>query len=68
MEKYELEKMFKASALASYNKDRTELLELEAVDENDVSFVAYLQAIIFGMIPREEFESWISYYQGKIKA
>lgn len=67
MEKYELEKMFKASALASYNKDRTELLSLEAVDENDVSFIAYLEAIVFGMIPKAEFESWISYYQKKVE-
>jgi len=64
--KHELEKEFKASALASYNKDRTELLGLEPVDENHISFVSYLEAIIFGMIPREEFESWISYYQNRL--
>lgn len=66
MEKYELEKMFKAKALASFNKDRIELCQLEAVDENDVSFIAYLEAIVFGMIPKAEFESWISYYEKKL--
>lgn len=66
MEKYELEKMFKAKALASFNKDRIELCQLEAVDENDVSFIAYLEAIIFGMIPRTELESWIEYYEKKL--
>ena len=65
--KHELEKEFKASALASYNQDRTELFGLEPVDENHISFVAYLEAIIFGMIPREEFESWISYYEKRVK-
>jgi hypothetical protein len=64
--KHELEKDFKAVALASYNKDRIELLGLEPVDENDISFVAYLEAIVFGMIPREEFESWIFYYERKL--
>ena len=68
LEKYELEKMFKAKALASFNKDRIELCQLEAVDENDISFVAYLEAIVFGMIPRTEFESWISYYEKKLVA
>ena len=64
--KHELEKDFKAVALASYNKDRKELLGLDPVDENHIAFVNYLEAIIFGMIPREEFESWISYYEKKI--
>ncbi len=68
MEKYELEKRFKALALASYNKDLKELTSLDPVDENHIAFVAYLEAIIFGMIPREEFESWISYYEGKLVA
>jgi hypothetical protein len=64
--KHELEKDFKALALASHNKDRKELLGLEPVDENHIAFVNYLEAIIFGMIPREEFESWISYYEKKV--
>ena len=64
--KHELENEFKALALASHNKDRIELCQLEAVDENDVSFIAYLEAIVFGMIPRAELESWIEYYQKKL--
>jgi len=64
--KHELEKDYKAVALASYNKDRKELLGLDPVDENHIAFVAYLEAIIFGMIPREEFESWIEYYERKL--
>jgi hypothetical protein len=64
--KHELENEFKALALASHNKDRKELLGLEAVDETHIAFVNYLEAIIFGMIPREEFESWISYYEKKL--
>jgi hypothetical protein len=66
--KYELEKDFKAVALASYNKDRKELLGLDPVDENHIAFVAYIEAITFGMIPREEFESWIEYYEKKLVA
>ena len=68
MEKHELEKEFKSLALASYNKDLKELTSLDPVDENSIAFVAYLEAIIFGMIPREEFESWISYYEKKLVA
>jgi len=64
--KHELENEFKALALASHNKDRKELLGLDPVDENHIAFVNYLEAIIFGMIPREEFESWISYYEKKV--
>lgn len=64
--KHELEKEFKAIALASYNKDRIELCNLEAVSENDISFTSYLEAITFGMIPRTEFESWIEYYEKKL--
>lgn len=64
--KHELEKEFKALALATYNQDRKEFIGLEPVDENHISFVSYLEAIVFGMIPREEFESWISYYEKKL--
>jgi hypothetical protein len=66
--KHELEKDFKALALASYNKDMKELLGSDPVDENSIAFVAYLEAIIFGMIPRAEFESWIEYYERKLVA
>ncbi len=66
--KHELEKDFKAVALAAYNKDRKELLGLEPVDETHIAFVSYIEAITFSMIPREEFESWISYYEKKLVA
>lgn len=61
MTKYELELRFKEVALEAYNKNFA-----EPVSATSVGFTAYLEAIIFGMIPREEFESWIEYYERKL--
>jgi hypothetical protein len=61
MTKYELELRFKELALDAYNKNN-----VEPVSATSVGFTSYLEAIIFGMIPREEFESWIEYYERKL--
>jgi hypothetical protein len=61
MTKYELELRFKELALDAYNKNNA-----EPVSATSVGFKSYLEAIIFGMIPREEFESWIEYYERKL--
>jgi hypothetical protein len=63
MTKYELELRFKELALDAYNKNNA-----EPVSATSVGFTSYLEAIIFGMIPREEFESWIEYYEKKLVA
>ena len=61
MTKYDLELRFKELALIAYNKNNA-----EPVSATSNGFIAYLEAIVFGMIPREEFESWIEYYERKL--
>jgi hypothetical protein len=62
MNKYELEQQFKALALAHYNRNTP---AEDVVDERSPYFQSYLDAMVWGMVPREEIVSWIDYYQRK---
>jgi hypothetical protein len=63
MTKYDLELQFKALALAKYNKDRS---PEDSVGERDVYFQAYLDGMVWSMVPRQEIEAWIEYYERKL--
>jgi hypothetical protein len=63
MEKHELEKKFKALALVHYNNN---LPEGMSVDENNIGFQSYLDAMIWGMIEKAEIQSWVEFYERKV--
>ena len=61
MTKYEMELRFKELALTAYNKDNP-----DPVSATSPYFQAYLDAMVWGMVPRAEIESWIEYYERKL--
>jgi hypothetical protein len=61
--KYELELKFKELALVHYNNN---LPEDCAVDENNIGFRSYIDAMTWGMVPRAEIQSWIEFYERKL--
>jgi hypothetical protein len=61
MEKYELELRFKELALIAYNKNNP-----SPVSATSPYFQAYLDAMVWGMVPRTELESWVEYYERKV--
>jgi hypothetical protein len=63
LEKHELEKKFKALALVHYNNN---LPEGMSVDENNIGFQSYLDAMIWGMIEKAEIQSWVEFYERKL--
>jgi hypothetical protein len=61
MTKYDLELRFKELALARYNVDRE-----EPVSADNTYFQAYLDGMVWTMVPKEEVEGWIEYYERKL--
>ncbi len=61
MTKYELELRFKELALIAYNKGNA-----EPVSATSPYFMAYLDGMVWSMVPRQEIEGWIEYYERKL--
>lgn len=60
MEKYELEKEFKALALTHF-KNNTPYIE--DIDKNHKLFLNYLDAMVWSMIETKVIQEWIEFYK-----